>query len=69
MLPKILKPKFVDDLVRLGDKSDGGYVISNKILKNCKFCLTFGLGDNFSFENDLKKNNSLKEDLKLYFEN
>ena len=58
MLPKILKPKFVDDLVRLGDKSDGGYVMSNKILKDCKFCLTFGLGDNFSFENDLKKKNS-----------
>tara|TARA_B100001123_G_C14807869_1_gene827119 strand:- start:270 stop:656 length:387 start_codon:yes stop_codon:yes gene_type:complete len=57
MLPKILKPKFIDDLIRLGDKSDGGYVISNKMLKNCKFCLTFGLGDNFSFESDLKKKN------------
>ena len=32
MLPKILKPKFVDDLVRLGDKSDGGYVISSSVM-------------------------------------
>ena len=57
MLPKIFKPIFVNDLMRLGDKSDGGYIISNKILIDCKFCLTFGLGDNFSFEIDLEKKN------------
>lgn len=61
MLPKIFKPIGLDDMLRLGDNSDGGYVISNKILTNCKYCLTFGLGDNFSFEIDLlKKNQNVK---------
>ena len=39
MLPKIFKPIFVNDLMRLGDKSDGGYIISNKILTDCNGAL------------------------------
>jgi hypothetical protein len=41
----------------LGNRLDGGYVLSNKIIKKCDFLLSFGLGDNWTFEKDLKKIN------------
>ena len=62
MLPKKLRPYSVDDLIRLGNKSDGGYVVSKKIIENTKTLLTFGLSDEFSFEKNFKK---LKPDLKV----
>ena len=57
MLSKYFYPKKVNNLIRLGNKSDGGYIFNKKSLLKCKYCLTFGLGDNFTFENDLKKIN------------
>ena len=63
MIPKILKPIYVCNLVRLGWKLDGGYVIPKKIINKIKFCISFGLGDNFSFEKDLQK---LNPTLKIY---
>ena len=36
MLPKKLKPYLVNDLVRIGNKLDGGYVMSQKIIENTK---------------------------------
>lgn len=64
MLPQTLYPFFAKDLERLGCKYDGGYVLSRKIIKSCKQCITFGLGDNFDFEIDLKKKNpSVKIDV------
>lgn len=59
MINKILYPKYyLEDLKRFGSKSDGGYILSNKIIKKADFLLSFGLGDNFQFESDLKKANS-----------
>jgi len=57
MLSKHFYPKKVNNLIRLGNKLDGGYIFNKKSLLKCKYCLTFGLGDNFTFENDLKKIN------------
>jgi hypothetical protein len=57
MLNKIFYPKRVNDLIRIGNKLDGGYVFSKTALSKCKYCLTFGLGDNFTFETHLKKIN------------
>ena len=54
MLPKVLIPLDDEHLIRLGNNSDGGYIISKKIFKKCKTCLSFGLGDNFNFEEHLK---------------
>lgn len=57
-MKRILYPQYyTKDLVRLGDQSDGGYILSNKIIKKSDFLLTFGLGDNFRFESDLIKKN------------
>jgi hypothetical protein len=55
MLPKIFQPIEVGDLIRLGNKFDGGYLISKSIFKKTKQLITFGLFDEFSFEQDLKK--------------
>lgn len=55
MLPKIFRPIEVNDLIRLGNKFDGGYVFSKSIFKKTKQLITFGLSDEFSFEQDLKK--------------
>ena len=58
MINKILYPQYYTrNLVRLGNRLDGGYVLSNKIIKKCDFLLSFGLGDNWTFEKDLKKIN------------
>jgi len=55
MLPQNLKPIFTEKLIRLGNNLDGGYVVNDKMINECETCITFGLGDNFSFEKDLKK--------------
>jgi hypothetical protein len=65
MLSKYFYPKKVNNLIRLGNKLDGGYIFNKKSLLKCKYCLTFGLGDNFTFENDLKKINP-KIKIKVY---
>ena len=55
MLPQNLKPIFTKKLIRLGNNLDGGYVVNDEMISKCETCITFGLGDNFSFEKDLKK--------------
>ena len=57
MLPKELRPFDEKELIRLGNNSDGGYILSKKIIDHCKTCIIFGLEDNFNFEKDLKKVN------------
>jgi hypothetical protein len=61
-LNKIFKPFFVDDLIRIGNKSDGGYIISKKILSIAENVITFGLFDEFSFEKNIK---ILKKKIKI----
>jgi hypothetical protein len=58
LINKIFYPQYyIKDLIRLGNHSDGGYILSNKVIKKCDFLLSFGLGDNFRFESDLIKKN------------
>ena len=40
------------DLIRIGDRSDGGYLIPN-CLKDVAFCFSIGVDDKISFEQDL----------------
>ena len=54
-LPNFLCPKYKCELIRLGQKNDGGYSIPKKSLKNSKIILGFGLSDDWSFEKDFKK--------------
>jgi hypothetical protein len=38
--------------IRLGSKSDGGYVMSSIVLDNCSSLLTYGVGGDTSYESD-----------------
>ena len=60
-LPLIFKPYLSKNLLRLGHNKDGGYIINQEILDKSEVLLTFGLGDEFSFEEDFKKNRKNKK--------
>ena len=49
----LLKPVNTNCLIRVGSNNDGGYVVSKKSLNSTKFCLSLGLGRDFTFELDL----------------
>ena len=53
-LPIFLQPKHKCDLIRLGQKNDGGYSIPKKSLEDSEFIFGFGLSDDWSFERDFK---------------
>jgi hypothetical protein len=57
MIPRLFYPHHADGLIRLGNKFDGGYVVTKKIIKQCSQCVSFGLGDDLTFEIDLQKKN------------
>ena len=58
MLPKNFKPNANYALVRLEKDNDGGYLINKESIKQTKVLLSFGISDDFSFENDFKKQNN-----------
>ena len=45
-----LRPIKIDNLFRVGNKTDGGYVVPSKAFQQIDSIVSFGLGDNFSFE-------------------
>ena len=55
MLPKIFKPYYIEvsQLVRIGSLEDGGYILTNTLVKNVKHLISFGIQDNFDFEKHL----------------
>ena len=59
MLPKYLKPLHVEksNLIRIGPKTDGGYVVDKRILGKNKILVTCGLNDDWEFEKDFIKKN------------
>ena len=54
-LPKFLRPNSKTKLIRLGKFNDGGYSIPEKSLKEAKILFSFGLDEDWSFEEDFKK--------------
>ena len=54
-LPNFLHPKYKCELIRLGGKNDGGYLVPKKSLEKTKIVFGFGLGDDWSFEEEFKK--------------
>ena len=52
-----LKPIRNNNLIRLGRKADGGYVVDKSIVLNTDYLVTFGLGPDWSFELDYIKHN------------
>jgi len=51
-LPRSLAPRHRNDLVRLGPKYDGGYVITENIIRNTDFVVGLGIGTDWKFEED-----------------
>ena len=49
-----LQPYRIGEMVRVGDKEDGGYVIPNHFRDSGLTLISIGLGDNWSFENQGK---------------
>ena len=61
-LPNIFKPYNVGNLIRLGGKKDGGYLLSEKSLSKTNFLVSLGIAYNWDFEIDFldkKKNKNL----------
>ena len=54
-LPYFLKPNYETNLTRVGNNSDGGYLIPTQSLKNTKILYSFGLETDWSFEEDFYK--------------
>ena len=59
MIPNYLKPFHtnVSNLIRLGRKLDGGYVIDKRVISKTKAVITCGLESEWSFENEFQKYN------------
>ena len=59
MLPNFLKPYHTNfsNLIRIGRKSDGGYVIDKRVIKKTNTIITCGLEAEWSFENHFQKYN------------
>ena len=45
-----LRPIKINNLFRVGNKTDGGYVVPSKPFQQVDGIISFGLGDNFTFE-------------------
>ena len=51
----IIPRKF--EKIRIGNKKDGGYVLPKKCVDEGDLCISFGLGDNTTYEKDLLNRN------------
>ena len=49
-LPYFFKPNYKTDLLRLGKENDGGYCVPKESLKDTSILYSFGLGEDWSFE-------------------
>lgn len=49
-LPRVLRPFYCVDLVRVGNDNDGGYLVNYPDILKSDFLLSFGVGDNITFE-------------------
>jgi hypothetical protein len=47
-----LKPKFLNDLIRIGARGDGGYVLNKASVRHSQYLLSFGINDEWSFESE-----------------
>ena len=59
MLPKTFKPfkSNINNLIRIGPKKDGGYVIDKRVIKKTKKIISCGLNDDWEFEREFLKIN------------
>jgi intracellular sulfur oxidation DsrE/DsrF family protein len=57
---KNLQPIQMEDLIRVGRDSDGGYVLSKRQIAATETLLSFGISDDWSFEIDFLKQKACK---------
>jgi len=67
MLPNKFRPFKCSNLVRLGSKFDGGYIVDSESVKQSENFISLGICDNWDFENDVKK--YIKFEDHFYFDN
>tara|TARA_B100001093_G_scaffold426562_1_gene420560 strand:+ start:3771 stop:4523 length:753 start_codon:yes stop_codon:yes gene_type:complete len=58
-LPLKFRPKYSYDLIRIGSKHDGGYLIEKTSYDKSKFLFSFGVSTNWDFEKDFIKKNKI----------
>ena len=64
-LNSFLKPKFQYQLIRLGKKNDGGYLVGEECVKKADVLISFGIKNDWSFEKHFQKINN-KAKVKCY---
>lgn len=55
LIPSAWKPRHRDDLIRLGSRHDGGYVVTNNIVQNTDLLVGLGMWTDWRFEKDFHK--------------
>lgn len=50
-----IAPTVIDDLTRIGKLHDGGYVIPKSVVEEAEFLLSFGINEDWSFEQHFRK--------------
>ena len=54
-ISNLFYPKFKSNLLRLGRNFDGGYIVEKNSIKQSEILLSFGLSDDWTFEEDYSK--------------
>jgi len=57
LFPKIFQPFLCKELIRLGKNNDGGYIVNQIDVLNATQLLSFGIGEDITFETDFYKMN------------
>ena len=52
-----LRPLKINNLIRLGDNQDGGYIVDKNVVDKCEILISLGLGMQYTFETDFIKRN------------
>ncbi|WGK69044.1 hypothetical protein P0082_11260 [Candidatus Haliotispira prima] len=54
-LPKELRPEHPENLIRIGARGDGGYVLPASVLAATEVLVTYGIAADYSFEQEFQK--------------
>jgi hypothetical protein len=60
---KAFRPKFLNDLIRIGPRGDGGYVVNERSVLHSRYLMSFGVNDDWSFEQGFLNR---KPDVKIF---